>query len=363
MNNLLINSFFADSFIDSDDYQNPNRENIRTDSMLFQNPEYTATLYIGHINSVVSRDKGWLLEDKTEVGNIKIVTYIPDAVPSTIDSLGINLLFNIILYAEHTDTVTYIKYSKIQDVLANLGGVINFCKLTWVVLFNITNYFDMSFELYCYSYLNSKNFTIKSNPDQSNLLTNNNMNNTNRSNLKTQNTINTIKPSNTQTFNQPVINRGDKFTLKTGFCKYMCSRITGNMRDFNKMNIIHCKIRKELEVSGYLRLKEDIYLLKSILFNPEETLIFNQITDFRDVQRIFKENNENEVSDVYIDYLKASYYPRKLDKKQNYSVLLEMIRKLRVRFQMLGERQLNTSPIKMNYIKENTYFKQSVEKD
>jgi hypothetical protein len=80
----MINSFFADSYIDSNDYLKPNKENIRSDSILFKNPDFLATLYIAHKNSTASRDKGWLSEDRSEVSNVKIISYIPDAVPSTI---------------------------------------------------------------------------------------------------------------------------------------------------------------------------------------------------------------------------------------------------------------------------------------
>jgi hypothetical protein len=306
---------------------------------------------------MVSRDRGWLMSEIDEVSNIKIIDYIPDAVTSTIERYGINVLFEVILYAVHTDTVTYIKYSKIQDVLANLGGVINFCKLSWVILFELTNYFDMSFDLYCYTYLNNKNFTIKT--EKENLQTNQTLQNniSNRSNIKTINTTNAIKQTITSKNNSIILFREYKFNLKTGFCKYICSRLTGNYKDFNKMDIMHNKIKKEMEVWAYLRMKEDIYLLKSIMFNPDETIMFNQIVDFRDVQRIFKDSSES--NDVYTDYLKASYYTRKFDKNRNYSALLDLIRKLRNRFQSISDKPI--SPIKMNHIKENTYFKNNIE--
>ena len=119
LGNLLMNSFFSDSYRDSDDYVKPNKEIIRTDSMLFSNPDYCGILYIGHKNSVTIRDKGWLFRENSYFSNPQIVSYIPDAVPSTKKSLGINILFNVVLYADHTNTITYIKYTKIKNVLAN----------------------------------------------------------------------------------------------------------------------------------------------------------------------------------------------------------------------------------------------------
>ena len=354
MKNILVNSYFADSYIDTDNYLEPNQQNIRKDSLLIQDPDYLAVLYIGHINSGVNRDKGWLFADKSEVSNIKIVSYIPDAVPSTINALGINTLFQVVLYAEHTDTITYIKYSKIQDVLANLGGVINFCKLSWIILFTITNYFDISFDLYCYTYLHNKSCKVITNKDRvfSTLNTITTPNATNRSPLKTNTTLVRAPTGSIKS------NRSEKMTFKTGCCRYICARITGNMKDYNKMNIMHMKIKKELEVSSFLRMKEDMYLLKNILFNAEEAKVFNKILDFRDVMGIYKEGNE--YSDVYTDYLKSSYMKIKPDKNNSYNMLIENIRKLKNKYQNISSVGIS---LKQNVIKENNYFKNSVQKE
>jgi hypothetical protein len=354
MQSVLINSYFADSFIDTDNYMDPNQQNIRKDSLYLNDPDYCAVLYIGHINSRVSRDKGWLFAEKSEISNIKVITYIPDAVPSTLASQGINTLFQVVLYAEHTDVLTYIKYSKIQDVLANLGGVINFCKLSWVVLFTITNYFDISFELYCYTYLHNKSSKIITKKEIYKLNSNNNMtnNNTNRSTLKTQYTISPIR----QTTSQAKL-EGKASVFRTGCCRYVCSRILGNIRDYNKMTIMHSKIRKELEVSGFLRMKEDVCLMKNIFFSPEEMKIFHHIVDFREVQKVLKEGYEG---DVYLDYLRSSYVKTKPDKNMTNSFLIDTIRNLKTRFTTLNN--LSNSN-KGNVIKENNYFRSSIDKN
>ena len=79
--------------------------------MLFSNPDYCELLVI--------RDKSWLFSDNSNVSNSKIVSNIPDAVPSTKKALGFNILFNVVFYADHTNTITYIKYTKIKNVLSN----------------------------------------------------------------------------------------------------------------------------------------------------------------------------------------------------------------------------------------------------
>lgn len=347
----MVNSYFADSYIDSNDYLSPNKENIRSDSMLFNNPDYSSVLYISHKTSTASRDKGWLSEDRSDVSNIKIVSYIPDAVPSTKSSLGYNILFQIVLYADHTNTITYIKYAKIQDVLANLGGVITFFRFLWIIVFSITNYFDISFDLYCYTYLNDKTYTIKSSVEQ----------NLSRNNTKRDMTI-TIrsnKPIDPQTNDQsPSSIKSQKILLKTGFCKYFCSRISGNLKDHRKYEIIHDKIRKELEVSSYLRMKEDMTLMKIIFFGKEERQIFNQLIDFRDVTRIFKDNVGSQ-EELYEEYLRSSYQKVKLPKCANYSLMNDIITKLKAKFRDKKELS-NNSANKASAIRENNYMKHNI---
>jgi hypothetical protein len=40
LNNCMANSYFCDSYIDSNDYLKPNKKNIRSDSITLTNQEY-----------------------------------------------------------------------------------------------------------------------------------------------------------------------------------------------------------------------------------------------------------------------------------------------------------------------------------
>jgi hypothetical protein len=351
LQSFLVNSFFYDSYIDSNDYLKPNKQNIRSDSITLTNKGYCATLYVGHKLSSTDRDKGWLFQDRDVTSAVKIVSYIPDAVPNTKAELGFNLLYDIILYADHTNTTTYLKYSKIQDVLANLGGVIQICNVVWTIFFTITNYFDLSFDLYSYTYLDNNKFLI-----------------TTYSNIETPQ----FEGNSGRELNGPIIysrkqNISDfgtekkpepkprqiKMVFQTGCCRYLMTRICcGDKKDLEKMKIIHRKVKKELEISSYLRLKEDMFMLKSILFTKDEWKIFSPKLDFSDVCRVIK--NSAPGCDGFEDYLIHSYKPELIPKYTNMNILNEQVRRLKEKFHNVEK--LTTSNKKL-MLSENMFIK------
>jgi hypothetical protein len=168
-------------------------------------------------------------------------------------------------------------------------------------------------------------------------------------------TLRTNKTNENNTVNERTLSNRKvmkKVLLRTGFFKLCCNRLKGNIKEYKKLEIIHEKIKKELEISNYLRLKEDMTMMKAILFTNEESEIFNQLVDFRDVLRIFNESNPN-LNDPYEDYLRKSYQPTKLPKTVNMSFINDMIRKIKARY--LEKKDFTSS--NTYQIRENNFMK------
>ncbi len=90
-------------------------------------------------------DVGFLYENQTEIQNIKISNYVPDQVPSTKDSLGYNVIYNVEIDADHFRTVTYVRFQKIQEALATMGGIISIMKVIFTLL--LMGIYNFSFPL------------------------------------------------------------------------------------------------------------------------------------------------------------------------------------------------------------------------
>jgi hypothetical protein len=349
LQSFLVNSFFYDSYIDSNDYLKPNKQNIRSDSITLTNKGYCATLYVGHKLSSTDRDKGWLFQDRDVTSAVKIVSYIPDAVPNTKAELGFNLLYDIILYADHTNTITYLKYSKIQDVLANLGGVIQICNVGWTMLFTVINYFNISFDLYSFTYLDNNKFLVTTYNAglDSNLTT---MARRDSLNLTSKKRLSLDESENRSDLSK---NSNRELVLKTGCCRYIIAGICGKRSNYERMKIIHTKVKKELEISSYLRLKEDMCMLKSILFKKDEWKIFHPKLDFRDVYRLV--NDAPVRIDGFEDYLIQSYRPEKIPRAANISSLNDQMRRLKQKYHSLEK----NSYVRRTIVRENNFMQES----
>jgi hypothetical protein len=120
------------------------------------------------------------------------------------------------------------------------------------------------------------------------------------------------------------------------------------------MKIIHKKIKKELEISGYLRLKEDMCMLKSILFVKDDWKIFHPILDFRDVCRVVKNNPVK--SDCFEDYLIQSYASEKITKNVNIAQLNEQMRKVKDKFYKFDSKVKFNNLVGGSSSNQNTYL-------
>ena len=110
----MINSFMFDSYIDSDDSLYPNKQHVRRDSIIVSNVLDCQKLFIGYKTSETSLDRGFLFSTNFTSSNPIIISYIPDGTTSTLAmNLGINIIYDVEIFADHTSTTTTITFSKI----------------------------------------------------------------------------------------------------------------------------------------------------------------------------------------------------------------------------------------------------------
>jgi hypothetical protein len=156
----MINSFVSNSFVDTTDNLLPNKADILSDSLPVSNADGCNKLFIAFKESITSLDRGFIFQDIIRDKKLIISIYIPDGVLETTPRIGANVIYWVEVYADHTSSTTFIKYMKIQDVLANLGGVISLFRGVFSLIFLFINHYDVSFTLFEETYLNPFNRNI-----------------------------------------------------------------------------------------------------------------------------------------------------------------------------------------------------------
>lgn len=125
-------------------------------------------------------DAGFIFQDPKIIENIKISNYVPDQVPSTKDNLGYSVIYNVEIDADHFRSVTYVRFQKIQEALATMGGIISIMKLFFTMILMGIYRFSFPFVLFREVYLQGEEkIKLDKNRNQQNLL--------NLQNIKIQN--------------------------------------------------------------------------------------------------------------------------------------------------------------------------------
>jgi len=148
-----INSYFFNSYIVPDDINNPNNAYIKKESLLARNNYAYDKLFITYKHSLVSMDYGLIFQYPILSNNIKISNYVPDQALPTQKILGYNIIYNVEIDTDHFRTVTYVKYMKIQEALANLGGIMSVVKIFFSLLLSRVYRLSLSFLLFKDVYL------------------------------------------------------------------------------------------------------------------------------------------------------------------------------------------------------------------
>ena len=158
LKSFMVNSYFFNSYIATDDIFNPNKANIKKESLVVSNQHACDKLFITYKYSTVSMDYGFIFEIPVKTDNIKISNYVPDQVSHTRDLLGYNIIYDVEVDADHFRTTTYVRFMKIQEALASMGGIISILKLVLGLILESINKFSFSFLLFREVYLNGEKY-------------------------------------------------------------------------------------------------------------------------------------------------------------------------------------------------------------
>ena len=355
----MVNSYTKTSYIDSGNYTAPNKADILADSLLVNINDMCNKLFISYKSSKTKLDKGLLFEDFVEDTKMMISLYVPDGVLNTIPLYGADIVYWVEIFGDHTSTTIIIKFSKMQDVLANLGGIINMVTLSFTVIFSAINHYNFPFQIFTETYLNHSHLSIpdrrlaqepsafkvdmefiKKSSDLKGDLSSAtaNYSSSTKKNFTTEidaskvlrDKINTnIHRRYSIKLNPEVkiLKKIDKVRIGVFRLLWAICRKKGD--HVKAMDIVLNKINKETDFGGYLRLKEDVSLVKNIMFTTEQQIIFNSVIDFVEVYKSVYYDGSERMG--FSGYLKASFEEKSV--KRNKIALDEIVNKLARRFQ------------------------------
>jgi len=166
----MINSFFYNSYIRVDDIFDPNKSNIKKESLVVSNKHACDKLFITYKKSSVSIDYGFLFDSPVLMENIKISNYVPDQVPNTREILGHNIIYNVEIDADHFKSITFVRFMKIQEALSSIGGIISIIKIIFGLIFLGINKFGFVFKLFSDVYLNGDKQILYNSKNKQNAL-------------------------------------------------------------------------------------------------------------------------------------------------------------------------------------------------
>lgn len=136
----------------------------------------------------------------------------------------------------------------------------------------------------------------------------------------------------------PIIHMPSKIKSSNSYIekdvKFECSDLMcfSNKKPNNKIiNIIKNKINKETDLRGYLRLCENIYLIKSVLFLSEEQEIFDSYLNLNDIITYYNNKKENfPLKSYYQNSFEPVIYQGYLSKHEE--ALIKLKRKFQKQF-------------------------------
>ena len=314
LDSFRVTSFMSDSYINIDDVYLPNQPNARVESYEMTNYKGCNKLYIFLQQSSTNSDTGFIFTLNTKSSYIKIKSLIPDDSLNTLDLLGYNIIYEIIISADHTNTLTYIRYPKIQESIAGVGGIISIFRLTVLFLYRYLNYHKSLFKLFMKTYIKDEeihryfqaegNLKPREIPEKTEDLRKTiqfkkyqtRIDLHNQKDLDTKNLENKqrkeidLLPLSTYTLESNENKERKEIELLPLFKENFCCK---KAIKENIYKLLTSKISKEMDICHYLCLIEDVNLMKNLIFDENEINIFNCFHDIRKILNAINRSDEN----------------------------------------------------------------------
>jgi hypothetical protein len=271
MGKIFINVYYKDSILQTNEYENPTYNNIKNFPMVLGSDIYRK-LSVNYKNVVLESDNGWLFSNITEYSNIKVESIIPETSGKVNTFDGNQVVFEVSFYASHFKLQYNRKYAKIQDILANLGGIFKALIFILELSFNyflVRKYYVDLFNT-CYpNYIPDEKRNIIQ--DTFNKMSKNNF--IEKQNIKSIENLNTenakIKYTNTQA-NINIEKKDNFIQKKVSFIYFCCNKIKCRnklTRSYHKFffNVILSK----LSIDRIISKGDDVDKIKCLLLPSE----------------------------------------------------------------------------------------------
>jgi hypothetical protein len=254
---------YIDQHIDTKNATYPFRPYLRTDD--FTLPPLALYRYTNYLKKVIIHsDFGYIFEDNYQTSSYQI-----DHTESTIllgSSLYLGAFGQISFLLNDLADVHYRSYSKIQSLLANIGGVINsLCLLGRFIVWYVT------YKTMLIKYLNDRIST----PEKGNVT---NQSTINVSTIKFNTTIgqNSVNVYKKHQFDSLV--KKQKVIVPTWKDILLPIRFSSQSDTYRK---IEAYLRSKLSCDYLLKQNDDLDRLKFYLFSKEECYFFNHMDKFK----------------------------------------------------------------------------------
>ena len=142
-------SFYIQSlFVDPSNYENPITKTIFNLYHIIDK-NLVKSNYIYFILSIVESDYGWILESRKQIQDVRYESRVVDINLKSSFAGGSRdkYMGNFIMYLKKTLEKYNRTYTKIQNLAANVGGILKTFTFLMTIIIQIYNYYDFKFEM------------------------------------------------------------------------------------------------------------------------------------------------------------------------------------------------------------------------
>jgi hypothetical protein len=274
-NGFIIQLNTIDHFVDTSDLKTPIKHTIKTIGS-YRNPSIYEEIQLVFQKGRVETDSGIVFStDPAIERGINVVNEKPKFALETYDSLGTKLIGAFLLLTNHFETVTYKRFSKLQDVIANFGGVVKSLMLISLILMH--SYSKNSFLLNLFESTYPSPKLILSKNETSTVLLGSKDAKLTQTEPKTleQNISKILDDKSGYVFpiGKNTINNISQIQPKISFPFFMCN--------YGKHKKLYRKIKNfildKCEVKTLLRTQDDVQKLKCLLLNKKEIEVVENV--------------------------------------------------------------------------------------
>jgi hypothetical protein len=332
LNEIFAHFIYLDNFVDVKDNIQPikyliNGDILQGSILSVRTEEYS------YKNVEVISDSGWIINDITNYESFQM------SHKSTFSKNNIDMntyFYNIIVTLIHTKEVTIRRYIKLQEIFANVGGIIKFFVL---FLSFINEYFSRIMMIECLMLKSLTGTSSDKNKDKKNP----GLNNINRKQLKIpifRNIQNSkFQSSSVLIFTNPKLNNINnkeknkkqidisnyqKIKYRELFCFNTCTKNSRSMK-VKVINKFEQIMTKKLDIQKLLKVFDDIKIINKVLFSDKINHVKNHFIKEINIRNIENDIEKQKKEKIDVAKILADIKNKKLEINEFESKLFKLI--------------------------------------